>query len=100
MAVEDPGLDRPLKRAEDFRKKLGSRVKLKLFSPLPDGRRHVSGTIAGASDAEITLDPGDAPPLTRPLREISSARPEIDWDELLKKSSGSGRKGSHARRSP
>ena len=48
LEVSSPGIDRPLKRAEDFARFAGERVKLKTFEQLdPDGRGHQRKTFAG-----------------------------------------------------
>lgn len=48
LEVSSPGLDRPLKREEDFRRFAGERIKLKTFEQLdPDGRGHARKTFGG-----------------------------------------------------
>ncbi len=100
LEVSSPGIDRPLRRPEDFAKHVGAKLKIKLFSPLPDGSRSLSGTVVSSDATVVVLRLGEGSSLTLPLSGIASARPEIDWDELLKKPSGRSRNKSHARRSP
>lgn len=99
LEVSSPGIDRPWKRLEDFRNNVGSRVKLKTFNPLHDGRRIVTGRIHSTRGEEIIVDPDEGTRLTIPYRNIASAKPQIDWEELLKKDGRSTEKESHARRS-
>jgi len=48
LEVSSPGLDRPLKRAEDFQRFAGERVEVKTFEQLdPDGRGHARKTYRG-----------------------------------------------------
>ena len=60
LEVSSPGLDRPLKRAEDYRRFAGERVKLKTFEQLdPDCRGHLrktfSGRLLGLDDGNVQL---------------------------------------------
>lgn len=95
LEVSSPGIDRPLKGRNDYLKRTGTRIHLKMFSPLDDGRRRLTGTIADAREESLLLDTDEGVRLTIPYREISRARPEIDWDALLKKAPApsSGRAG-------
>ncbi|KIH77161.1 ribosome maturation factor RimP [Geoalkalibacter ferrihydriticus] len=48
LEVSSPGLDRPLKGAEDFERFRGERVKVKTFEKMdPDGRNHLRKTFSG-----------------------------------------------------
>ena len=99
LEVSSPGIDRPLKGPADYRKSTGSRVHLKLFAPLEDGRRRLTGTLVEAQEESLLLETDEGLRLTLPYRDISSARPEVDWDALLKKapatpSGGTRRPGS------
>ena len=44
LNVSSPGLDRPLKTARDFQKRMGERVEVKLFAPLK-GKKLYEGTL-------------------------------------------------------
>jgi len=85
LEVSSPGIDRPLKGRNDYRNRIGTRIHLKLFSPLDDGRRRLTGTIVDAPEESLLLDTDEGVRLTISYREISRAKPEIDWDALLKK---------------
>jgi ribosome maturation factor RimP len=48
LEVSSPGLDRPLKKLEDFRRFVGERVKIKMHDQLdPDNRGHLRKTFVG-----------------------------------------------------
>jgi ribosome maturation factor RimP len=70
LEVGSPGLDRPLKRARDFRRFVGAEVKLQLFEPV-NGRKRWQGRLVefgGATGAEqlaIDVMPDDQAPGTR-----------------------------------
>jgi ribosome maturation factor RimP len=100
LEVSSPGIDRPLKTLSDYRKNVGTRVQIKTFSPHPLFGRILTGTIAGVEDQKVTVDADDGSRACVSLSEISSARPQIDWEEILKKPALPRGNQSHARRSP
>ncbi len=55
LEVSSPGLERPLKRAEDFTRFAGRRARVKLRQPL-DGQRVFIGTLGGLRDNRVVLD--------------------------------------------
>ncbi|MHB8421015.1 MAG: ribosome maturation factor RimP [Myxococcales bacterium] len=62
LEVSSPGLERPLRRPEDFRRFAGKRAKVKTFAPLraaedlPD-RKSFSGTLLGVTpDQQVELE--------------------------------------------
>jgi ribosome maturation factor RimP len=54
LEVSSPGLDRPLKRREDFTRSIGKLVNLKLRRPL-DGRWRLVGRLDAVGDEGITV---------------------------------------------
>jgi ribosome maturation factor RimP len=55
LEVSSPGLDRPLKRAQDFEKFVGERVQVKVRLPL-NGRRRFVGKLQNVGEVGIELD--------------------------------------------
>ena len=55
LEVSSPGLDRPLKRLEDFARFAGRVASVKLKLPR-DGRRRYEGKLAGVEDGSVVLD--------------------------------------------
>lgn len=55
LEVSSPGLDRPLKKLEDFRRFAGEKVQIKLRMAIA-GQRRFAGVIRGASATQIELD--------------------------------------------
>jgi len=55
LEVSSPGLDRPLKRAEDYVRFAGQKASLRLKLPR-EGRRRFEGTLAGVQDGSVLLD--------------------------------------------
>jgi len=55
LEVSSPGLDRPLKRIEDYQRFAGREASVKLKLPR-DGRRRFEGKLEGVEDGKIILD--------------------------------------------
>lgn len=72
LEVSSPGLDRPLRTAEHFRRQVGKVVKLVLAAGRP-GRRRYKGTILGIDEGVLEIEVDDER-VKLPLSEIESAR--------------------------
>ncbi len=72
LEVSSPGLERPLKKAEDFKRFAGRRARIKLREPRDD-RRVFTGTLESALDNEIILMVDERPMRFR-FDEIARAR--------------------------
>lgn len=79
LEVMSPGLDRPLRRREDYARSVGKRVKVKLRQTL-EGQRVFAGILRGAGDDLIRLDLGTEQ-VDFTYESIASARldPELPW---------------------
>lgn len=84
LQVSSPGLERPLRRPDHFRRSVGARVKVKTTAPTAGSRTHV-GTLVAVDDEEVTLAVGDAE-LRIALADVASARTVVDWSAELKRS--------------
>ncbi|MDR1351152.1 MAG: ribosome maturation factor RimP [Zoogloeaceae bacterium] len=80
LEVSSPGLDRPLKKAEDFARFAGEAVRLSLRVPLVGAQRNYRGTLLGLRAGKVALQPEvedkTAPPalLLVDLDNIAKAR--------------------------
>jgi ribosome maturation factor RimP len=81
LEVSSPGLDRPLRKAEDFERFAGQEAQIRLRAPV-DNRRNFTGTLHGMRDGKVILatEVGQA---ALPLDAIERARlvPRIDWSK-------------------
>jgi len=79
LEVMSPGLERPLKRPDDFKKSVGKRIKVNLRQPF-EGRRGFGGILRGAGEESIQLDLG-LETLELKYESIQTARldPELPW---------------------
>lgn len=55
LEISSPGLDRPLFKAADFQRFVGSKVKIKLARN-QDGRKNFKGVLQGIQDDEVVLE--------------------------------------------
>lgn len=98
LEVSSPGINRALKRPADFARSLGTRLKVKTRSPLPDGSRFVNALLVGTDEKGIELDSGEGGRISVAFENISSAKPVIDWDRLLRRDDSPGQRRSRTRR--
>jgi ribosome maturation factor RimP len=84
LEVSSPGIERPLRRPEDFLRAVGAQVKVKTTVTVAGSRSH-TGTLHDADDEGITLEvAGDEVRVA--YADIESARTVADWDAELKRS--------------
>jgi ribosome maturation factor RimP len=72
LEVSSPGLDRPLRTEEHFRRQAGKLVKIVLAAGRP-GRRRYKGKVLGASDGVVEIEVDDER-VSLPLSDVESAR--------------------------
>jgi ribosome maturation factor RimP len=81
LEVSSPGLDRPFKRLQDYRRAIGKRVTLKLREPLA-GQWRLVGTLTDVSDRAVTLEVSERPPSQIVSLEhslITEAKRVVTW---------------------
>jgi ribosome maturation factor RimP len=84
LEVSSPGLDRPLRRQNDFARFAGQEVRVRLTEGV-DGRRNFSGLIRGAHDGVVDID-SDGRTYHLPIEDVAKANLVPDWDKELKRS--------------
>ena len=72
LEVSSPGLDRPLRRLQDFQRFTGSLVKLKTVMPL-EGQRNFTGRLLEASEDVVVIETDDEE-ISLPMTAIEKAR--------------------------
>lgn len=77
LEVSSPGLDRPIKTKDDYRRNLGKEVELKLYAP-KDGKKQFEGFLTSYDDENVVIkiDDEDA---TFSQRDISMMRQVIKF---------------------
>jgi ribosome maturation factor RimP len=89
LEVSSPGVERPLRTAEHFRRFIGQEAKVSLRAGL-EGRRKFTGRLVqvGEGGDTFTIEV-DGSNFDLPLADLSSAKLVPDWNALMK---GSGKK--------
>lgn len=77
LEVTSPGVERPLRRPQDFAKRIGQKVKVKTHEPIDGTHVHV-GAIAAADEDAVTITT-EAGARRVPHAEIASARTVFEW---------------------
>jgi ribosome maturation factor RimP len=73
LEVSSPGVERPLKKEQDFRRFAGRLINCRLYSPL-QGRKNFSGILLGLEGHDVLLQ-AETPGIVRlPLASVASAR--------------------------
>ena len=78
LEVSSPGLNRPLKKAADFERFAGQRVRIKMRAAV-EGRRNFLGRLIGCTDGLVALDV-DGASVQLPLDIISRAHIEYEFN--------------------
>lgn len=79
LEVSSPGLDRPLRRAQDFERFSGYEARIRLRAPIGN-RRNFVGRLIGVREGSVMME-HEAGVAALPLDGIERARlvPRIDW---------------------
>jgi len=78
LEVSSPGLDRPLRRADDFRRFAGRRVKLVVRPPV-DGQAFFKGRLGGMDGTDVIVEGDDGRPHRVPIDAITRANLEVEF---------------------
>jgi len=81
LEVSTPGIERPLRRPEDFRRAVGERVRIKTTDGMLEGELRA----AEADAIRVASREGEH---RVALEEVAAAKTVVDWDEELR---GGGR---------
>jgi ribosome maturation factor RimP len=77
LEVSSPGVERPLRRPEEFARRVGEKVKVRTTEPI-DGARNHAGVVVAADGEGVTIatEQGER---TLFYTDISSARTVFEW---------------------
>ncbi len=85
LEVSSPGIERPLRKPEHFRRFIGAEVKLALSHGVSGGRRKFKGLLTSVSESgEVVTLEVDGKSFDLPLADLASARIVPDWGALMK----------------
>lgn len=77
LEVSSPGLDRPLKNQDDYRRNLGNEVEVSLYASL-GGKKKFIGNLEDYDENNVTLDV-DGGKIEIPIKSISIMRQSIKF---------------------
>jgi ribosome maturation factor RimP len=78
LEVSSPGLDRPLRHADEFRRFAGRRAKVVLRDNV-DGQGFFKGRLAGVEEPDLLIDGDDGRRHRVPLGSITRANLEVEF---------------------
>ena len=78
LEVSSPGLDRPLRGADDYRRFAGRFAKLVMREAV-DGQKYFKGRLGGVADGDVLIDGEDGRQHRVPLSVIARANLEVEF---------------------
>lgn len=78
LEVSSPGLDRPLRHADDYRRFSGRRAKLVMREAI-DGQAYFKGRLGGVEDNAVLIDADDGRRHRVPIGVITRANLEVEF---------------------
>jgi ribosome maturation factor RimP len=78
LEVSSPGLDRPLRHADDYRRFSGRRAMLVMREAV-DGQKYFKGTLGGVDDNAVLIDAEDGRRHRVPIGTITRANLEVEF---------------------
>jgi len=96
LEVSSPGLERPLRRPDQFAAAVGERVTVRT-QPGPNGRRRYRGFLTAADDEAFTVDDVEAGPVTLVFGEVDAARTIFEWGPQPRPGGSAARRQKHSK---
>ncbi len=78
LEVSSPGIDRPLRKEQDFLRSIGKLIKLEMVRPV-NKRKNITGRLAHVKDGMVRLLVDDADLFELPIDEIKRARIKYEF---------------------
>lgn len=78
LEVSSPGLDRPLKRAEDYRRFSGRLAKISTYAPV-QGKKVFAGRLKGIEEETVIMEEEGGILVSIPFPLISKGRLEVEF---------------------
>jgi ribosome maturation factor RimP len=78
LEVSSPGVNRPLRTLEHFRRFYGERVKIRLHAPI-DGVQHTIARVVAVGDTGLTLETESGVQVTTEIENVERAHLEFEF---------------------
>jgi ribosome maturation factor RimP len=80
LEVSSPGVNRPLKKPEHFKRVIGQKVRIKTFGPFGEPpRKNFLGALKEASAETVSVEVDGAGTFTIPFKDIAKANLEFEF---------------------
>ena len=83
LEVSSPGLDRPLKKLQDYERYAGRLIKIRTYEPFPDDagnkRKTFLGTLEGLADGSVRITLTEGQTASIPLERVAKANLEFEF---------------------
>lgn len=70
LEVSSPGLDRPLKTQDDYRRNIGKDVTIKLYAPI-DGKKQIEGSLLNYDKENVEIE-SESDTISIPIKAIAN----------------------------
>ena len=78
LEISSPGIERPLRKVQDFERYVGHRVRIRLKNKR-EGKRRIVGKIVGVDDNMIRIISKNGEKASFSLADIAKANLDVDW---------------------
>lgn len=78
LEVSSPGIDRPLKRSEDFERFKDHKIEIKLYAPYKGKKKYI-GNLKGLINDNIHIEGNDGERIEIPLKSTASVRLHVEF---------------------
>ncbi len=78
LEISSPGLNRPLKKIEDYERFKGHKVEIKLFAPY-NGRKNFTGKLNGLINDKVSIEDENNKTIEIPFNTIASVRLYVEF---------------------
>ena len=79
LEISSPGLERPLRKIQDYKRYVGHRVRIRLKSR-QRGQRRVEGRLVEVEDNIVRIISQNGEKVSFSLADIAKANLDVDWD--------------------
>ena len=80
LEVSSPGIDRPLRKIQDYERYVGHRVRIRLKGRFK-GKRRIAGKLVEVEDNIVRIISQNGEKVSFSLVDIAKANLDVDWDK-------------------
>lgn len=80
LEISSPGIERPLRKIQDFERYLGHRIRIRLKGKLK-GKRKITGKLIEVEDKIVRIILENGEKVSFSLVDIAKANLNVDWDK-------------------